>query len=242
MKNENITCYIYDVSQLNNEMVYEMIYKKLSDIEQWKDRIDMIKRYKFDEDKKRSMAAGILILSLMKQYGITNYELVRNDYGKPYFKESNGLFFNISHSGNYAVCSVGTEENGADIEKISSYDLDIAKKFFHNNEYKSIINSVNYPNEMFTRIWTLKESYIKAKGKGLAIPLNSFEIVPGDIVSRKENSFEAMQLLNSTYIIEKLSNEKLFFKEYYLSGYYISVCSTQPIHNKLNIINETIEF
>lgn len=102
--------------------------------------------------------------------------LVYNEYGKQSFLHY-PLKFNISHSGEYLVCAFSKKEIGVDIQRIKDIDLKIAKRFFAKNEY-SYINSMpeNEKVDAFFRLWVLKESFIKAVGKGMFIPLNSFEI------------------------------------------------------------------
>jgi 4'-phosphopantetheinyl transferase len=117
--------------------------------------------------------------AICKRLGISNRDLDfgANEYGKPVLHEPNGIHFNISHSGNWVVCAVDDTVVGIDVEMIKPIDFKIAERFFSRDEY---ISFMNQPEEIklkyFYMIWTLKESYIKAEGKGLSIPLNSFTI------------------------------------------------------------------
>ena len=73
------------------------------------------------------------------------------------------LEFNLSHSGDYAICAISDDEVGCDIEKIKDVNLKIAKRFFSEEEYNNVLKD----NKLFFRYWTLKESYLKAKGIGI---------------------------------------------------------------------------
>lgn len=95
-----------------------------------------------------------------------------NEYGKPRLK-GGGFFYNISHSGDYVAVAVHEAEVGVDIERIKDRDcLKLAKRFFTDAEYEWIAEAEH--EERFYRLWTMKESYIKYRGGGLSIPLDSF--------------------------------------------------------------------
>lgn len=77
------------------------------------------------------------------------------------------------------MCSIANNEVGCDIQKISHQKdyLTIANRFFHEKEINKIKNAKNEEQvDLFYRIWVLKESYIKATGKGLQTPLNDFQV------------------------------------------------------------------
>jgi len=90
---------------------------------------------------------------------------------KPKIKNFN---FNISHSGDYVAVAISNKKIGVDIEKIKPIEMEIVKNYFAPEELKFI--QKNKKNQLinFYKIWTLKESYIKAIGRGLSSPLKSF--------------------------------------------------------------------
>ena len=105
-----------------------------------------------------------------------NYHYGANE--KPYLKGKQDIYFNLSHSEDVAVCAISLWEVGCDIEKISDIPLNIAKKYFCESEYDLISSQKTQEakQEMFFRLWTLKESYIKMTGMGMRKPMNSFRI------------------------------------------------------------------
>lgn len=129
-------------------------------------------------DKVRSIVGEVILrYALWQQYGMSeqNIKFSYNEYGKPNLKGIENIFFNISHSGVWVFCAIGTVPLGVDIEKITTVDIKIAQRFFSKNEYKYLQKQPIEKRAMeFFKIWTLKESYIKEIGKGLSIPLNSF--------------------------------------------------------------------
>ena len=100
-----------------------------------------------------------------------------NEYGKPFLVDLPDIHFNLSHSHGVAVCSLCRDTAvGVDVEDVGRHtDLSIAKRFFSSFEAELVSNAPEAERiKLFFDIWTLKEAYIKAIGKGLSIPLNSF--------------------------------------------------------------------
>ena len=123
-----------------------------------------------DEKKRQSLGAELLLYLAMGADKPFTYSLGEN--GKPYI--DGGRCFSLAHSGTYAVCAVSDNEVGVDIELPREDSLRLAKRFFTESEYARIAASAE-SDELFCEYWTVKESFIKATGKGLSTPLNSFE-------------------------------------------------------------------
>ncbi len=94
-----------------------------------------------------------------------DYDIAYNSQGKPYFLSHCEIFFNISHSSNYVACAISDRPVGIDIEGGRKARQNLAKRFFDESE-ASWINECQ-SEERFFRIWTLKEAYGKATGKGV---------------------------------------------------------------------------
>lgn len=109
------------------------------------------------------------------------WEFETNQYGCPSLAKHlqvKAPYFNISHSGDYVVCVFGRiSDIGIDIEKrrpLEEIDL-IAQSFFSKAERDLLNKCPPQKREfLFFKIWTLKESYIKARKMGVAIDLASF--------------------------------------------------------------------
>jgi 4'-phosphopantetheinyl transferase len=104
-------------------------------------------------------------------------EFVRNEWGRPALA-SPSIYFNVSHTEGLVVCLASTEhELGVDTERLSRAPtlLNLAPRVFAPDELRELRSLPD--NEQAQRavfLWTLKESYIKARGMGLAIPLDGF--------------------------------------------------------------------
>ena len=112
-----------------------------------------------------------------------------NQYGKPSLApefSSTLLNFNLSHSGSMALFAITRNmEIGVDVERVHSdfeYE-EIAKRFFSVNEVAALRTIPTEKKlEAFYNCWTRKEAYVKAHGKGLSLPLDSFDVsfAPGE--------------------------------------------------------------
>lgn len=136
-------------------------------------------RFKFQEDKLRCLMGELLLKYALEKYYSLGYDkeiITEDEFGKPHLRDKQ-IFFNISHSGKWAVVACYVNDTGIDIERIENPPYEIMLNTFTKNEIEQIENCA--PQEkagMFYKIWTLKESYIKMLGQGLSIPLHSFSI------------------------------------------------------------------
>lgn len=134
-------------------------------------RFDRANTYKQEKDRLLCLGGAILMADIV---GITNEsEIYFNSNGKPF---ANGFpEFNISHSGDVCVLAVGDGQVGIDIEKADCENLTIAENVFSDKEYEWMCPD---PVVRFHRLWTLKESLLKAEGTGLVNDMKSVEIIP----------------------------------------------------------------
>lgn len=185
MTSGNTVLYAASVVPLKDQELFRLAYSNAS-----AGRREKTDRYRFERDKCLSLGAEMLL-----QYGLreANTETTAicgksDPLGKPKLSNTN-LHYNISHSGDWAICAVSDIEVGCDIEKIGSADLNVAKRFFCPEEYAHIAEQAS-PTEqrlLFYRYWTLKESFIKATGLGLTMPLDSFQILLGERIFVKHS-------------------------------------------------------
>lgn len=189
------------------------------------DRVNRIQKFLKWKDRERTVIGDILIRTLAQEkLRLKNKDIVfsKNEYGKPYLQGREEFNFNISHSGDWVICAIDSDAVGIDIEEIRQIDLEIAEKVFTNNEIKELSKREGIEKlEYFYDIWTAKESYVKALGKGLFIPLETFEIyIDGDRV-----------MLNNG------GKKSYSFKQYDMdSNYKITVCSNKnDFSNRANI-------
>lgn len=157
-----------------------------------KDKQRQVIQLSNDISKKVTLYAEALSrIIACNDLGVSNTEItiLRNQYGKPYIKEFPKCHFNISHTSNIIVIVVSNNEIGVDIEKIRNADLRIAKRFFTKYEQEYILENSLVQNNRFYEVWTKKEAYMKYVGKGLHMPINSFNVFDRNI-SEKLKTFK----------------------------------------------------
>ena len=97
-------------------------------------------------------------------------DIAAHEHGKPYLTAAPDVHFSLSHSGTWVVCAVSDHPVGVDIQQCRSFKPNIADRFFHPDEvqYLSALPSAERESAFYT-LWTLKESYVKADGRGLRL-------------------------------------------------------------------------
>jgi 4'-phosphopantetheinyl transferase len=139
-------------------------------------------RFRFERDRHRYIAChGILRVLLARSVDRAPADL-RFDvtgYGKPSLRDST-LRFNISHSHRLALFAISRDVAvGCDIELQDERFLaeNIPEHFFSAAEIAGL-NATPQTERLaaFFAGWTRKEAYIKARGLGLSLPLNSFDV------------------------------------------------------------------
>jgi len=136
------------------------------------ERRERMARYLRQDDRKRCLAAGLLLRAAFGEESCARISL--EPCGKPYLP--GGAFFNLSHSGNYAVLAVSPCEVGVDVEQVAPYSQAVAEKCFTAPEREWL--SRQSCGQAFFKLWTGKESVMKATGLGLRMPPESFNILP----------------------------------------------------------------
>ncbi|WP_298500408.1 4'-phosphopantetheinyl transferase superfamily protein [uncultured Algibacter sp.] len=176
LRDRNVHLWVLNLNNSNKKITFLNNY--LSENETLK-----ASKFKFNKDKNCSIITrGALRLLSGKYLNLNpkNIKFKYGKYGKPDFDFETNLKFNVSHSGNMAVIGfVLNDDIGIDVEKIKTdFDVfDIVSNYFSSLEIESLkelpaIEQV----KGFYRCWTRKESFIKAKAKGLSFPLDSFSV------------------------------------------------------------------
>ena len=136
------------------------------------DEVERADRYHFLKDKNRFIICrGLLRFLLSNQLEITpsKIEFKKDKNKKPYLSHQKPIHFNVSHSENYALIAIGDVSVGVDVEYVSKdFDFtDILNHVFSDSEKYTIENSTN-KRRTFYNLWTRKEAFVKATGKGIS--------------------------------------------------------------------------
>ena len=161
-------------------------------------------------DRQLSVCAGLALDTCLQTIGLREKTTVlrREPGGRPVLGEHPQWHFSLSHSGDWAVCALANSLVGVDVEKYRPIRvLTLARRYFLPAE-TAWLESLPEPerNRAFFRLWTAKESYLKAQGLGLPA-LQSLSITAGSFL---------------------LGPPPWRFCEYPLPGYQLTVCGTPP--------------
>lgn len=117
-----------------------------------------------------SVASWLLLArGLADYYGILTWpEVTKPRSGKPIFSKLPQIQFSLSHSQSRAVCAIHSLPVGCDIEPENRKIPAILLEKTTTDQEKSLIEASQNPDELFLRLWTLKEASLKRDGSGLA--------------------------------------------------------------------------
>ncbi|MFA7077400.1 MAG: 4'-phosphopantetheinyl transferase superfamily protein [Syntrophomonas sp.] len=139
-----------------------------------------IKMKKYLQRKDRALSLGVeLLLNLGLQELYPNIKCpvscLEDENGKLYLPDYPHIYFNLSHSEEYAVCAISDVALGVDIEYCSDIDLNTVNSYFLGLEYAYIMEKPELERiNAFYELWTLKESYMKAAGFGFRLAFDAF--------------------------------------------------------------------
>ncbi len=165
--------YISDVNEYRNN-----IFKKVNNFEN-------NKRRKTTADKDTDMAVVDMLNEGLANFGLCECDMEYAYYkkGKPYFKNREDICFNISHTKNFAAVVFSDTDVGIDIEeKGRMVDMDrFTKRFFSVSENEYFLEAED-KEACFFKLWTRKESLLKADGCGITTTLSGVDVT-SDTVS-----------------------------------------------------------
>ncbi|GHO91995.1 4'-phosphopantetheinyl transferase [Reticulibacter mediterranei] len=161
-------------------------------------------RFRFAKDRNQFIIGRGLLRVLLGRYFACEPAQIRfcySSYGKPSLEDGTqaGLQFNLSHSHQMALLAFTRDRNvGVDIEYMRP-DVEfeqLAQHFFSPTECAVLLDVVPVlRKETFYNCWTRKEAYIKARGEGLSMPLDLFDVSlrpgePAALLQCRENPAE----------------------------------------------------
>lgn len=134
-----------------------------------------LQRFHRKEDALRGLGGEVLVRWLAcSRLNLANDQVVfaRAQHGKPFIEGCPELQFNVSHAGKWVLCAMDAEPLGVDIEEMRSIDLEVGRICFSEQEFAALMQCPEKERlDSFYELWTLKESFAKADGRGLNLPL-----------------------------------------------------------------------
>lgn len=143
------------------------------------------RRFYFERDRHRYLVTRAMVRTVLSKYAPIaprEWQFATNPYGRPEVANENaeaqGIAFNLSHTSGLIVLGVTRDRAiGVDVENVREQRaaVEIADRFFAPSEVAALrALPAQKQAQRFFEYWTLKESYIKARGMGLSVPLDQF--------------------------------------------------------------------
>lgn len=163
-----IEIWVLKTSCINDSNINE--YEQYLTEERW-NKVKQIR----GEERKRSIAAGLLLNRLSKELEIQDpcYDCKKN--GKPFFNTKNGVEFNLSHSGEYVLLAFireGKAHIGIDIQEYRKFNKALENRVLSKKEKEcQLTEQVN-----IIEVWAMKEAFSKMTGEGLSVDFRNLTI------------------------------------------------------------------
>lgn len=171
-----VDIWIAEPPQIDDPELLAAYDRLLSDEERTRQRA-----FVFEKNRHEHLVARALVRSTLSKYAATApaaWRFSRNAHGRPAIDPPSVLRFNLSHHPTMVVCAVTTGGDiGVDVEPMDrgSQILTMANSTFARRELDDLRSlSGEHACDRAVSLWTLKEAYIKARGLGLALPLDGF--------------------------------------------------------------------
>jgi 4'-phosphopantetheinyl transferase len=152
--------------------------------------LEQYRRFMFDQHRQEYLVTRALARTTLSRYvarAPEDWRFVRTEHGRPLIAgaeadpQTRWLTFNLTNTTGLVACAVARErELGVDAEWLDrrGQALEVADRFFSPPELEELrARPAERQLDRFFDYWTLKESYIKALGKGLTLPLEAFALV-----------------------------------------------------------------
>lgn len=179
------------------------------------DKRKRIMQMQSDIDRKLSLYAEVLVRCIACRalnINNSNIEIIRNEYGKPYWKGNQDFHFNISHTHNAIAVAVADSPVGIDIERVRPVNDLVVRRFYSAREQKYVYGSREETNARFSEVWTRKEACIKCNERDTSVRAFHIDAFKGKIAKQ--------------------------IKTFSIKGYYISVCCSQLLEKVDSLFQE----
>ena len=132
-------------------------------------RHNRIRRLRIPLKRAQCVAAGLLLTKVLGKNGVAPL-LAYGDNGKPYLAEQTDIHFSITHSDKWVFLAIADCEIGIDAQAPRRVCPRLAARSTSPEELAWVkVNTEPH----FTRLWTMKEAYLKYTGTGLTVPIRS---------------------------------------------------------------------
>ena len=186
--------------------------------------VDVIRysKLKVREKKKELLVSRVFLWTVLDRYlapktSSMNFFIRNDSNGKPFLFLNNQyvpLYFNISHTKGLISCVVSLHHPlGVDVEYLDRKNVSFIEEYLAPVEREKIMmTQYGDKTSCLYELWTLKEAYLKADGRGLYVPLDSFGFLFGEKQTEDRQIEKKIQIQFYGSINEQQSAEQWFFK------------------------------
>ena len=136
-------------------------------------RCSRIRRLRVPLKRAQCVAAGLLLTKIFGQDG-TPPTLSYGENGKPHLTDAPDTHFSITHSDKWVFLAVADCEIGIDAQMPRKVCPRLAARSTSPEELAWVKEDTE-PH--FTRLWTMKEAYLKYTGTGLTVPIRTVTLI-----------------------------------------------------------------
>lgn len=161
-------------------------------------------RFRFEKDRLLCLAAGVLLDRGLREYGLRErgVEISRGEHGKPFLPQYPEICFNLTHSGERAAAVFSDRAVGCDLERLRAVNWRLVESRFCPEE-QALLRQSEWPERDFCRLWTCRESFLKALGTGLTLPLSSVCVELSPDAARLRQTADPRQWRLTEYFSEE---------------------------------------
>jgi 4'-phosphopantetheinyl transferase len=148
------------------------------------DETARVARFHFERHRHEHLVTRALARAVLATYvgrPPATLSFVRTGYGRPLLVGAGPLEFNLTNTTELVACAVAHDRRiGVDAEPLARADrvLDVAPTVFTSAEQAGLAALSPAARERrAVELWTLKEAYMKARGLGMSLPVERFEVV-----------------------------------------------------------------
>ncbi len=190
-------------------------------------RKEKTSRMKHEDDKQLSDCVELLLIHALKQLDpeiSLPLEIEEEEGGNLLLKTKisgiDPVYFNMSHSKDYALCAVSDQKIGVDIECVKTKDVSHMDRILHETENKILgfITNSEEQKKYFYECWVTKESYLKNLGCGLTVRPSNF-YVEEDTLETNEKE------LKKRYVHVYRANEIKNADWHFDASYRMAICT-----------------
>ncbi|CAN4117310.1 unnamed protein product [Withania somnifera] len=221
--------------------------------------IEKVLSFQRDELRKSALLARALVRTTIARYQINSsvtpksIKFRNTVHGKPevdwpcsFNWEPPALHFNISHTSSLIACGVTINSPiGVDVEekqRTTKHNiLTFARRYFSRHELEALtaIEDPYIQQQEFLKLWTLKEAYVKALGKGFSgAPFKTFTIRRGSSIGEHFHQSQSSSAEESEIVVDSLDNTEGLTSSWQFmlfelaSSYYVAICTEKDVKTK----------